>query len=82
MLGVDRQFSLKMKLLKHFVDPGEASAARARLEQAGIAAEVEAVDPHIVRPSRSGAQRIGLWVVSEAQFDAAAALLEALIPDR
>ena len=64
-----------MKLLAHFVDPGEASTARSRLVEAGIAAEVTSVDPHIIRPSKSGAERIALWVVSDEQFDDARRLL-------
>ena len=65
-----------MKLLTHFVDPGEASAAKSRLCDAGIPAEVTSVDPHILRPSKSGAERIALWVVSDDQFDDALALLK------
>ena len=65
-----------MKLVTHFIDPGEASAAKSRLCEAGIMVEVTSVDPHIVRPSKSGAERIGLWVVFEDQIEDAILLLE------
>ena len=65
-----------MKLVTHFIDPGEASAAKSRLCEAGITAEVISVDPHIIRPSKSGAERIGLWVVFDDQFEDAVLLLE------
>ena len=65
-----------MKLVTHFIDPGEASAAKSRLCEAGIKAEVTSVDPHIIRPSKSGAERIGLWVVFDDQFEDAILLLE------
>lgn len=65
-----------MKLVTHFVDPGEASKACARLRAAGVMTEVDSVYPHIVRPSKSGALRVGLWVVFDDQFDDALQLLE------
>ncbi len=65
-----------MKLVTHFIDPGEASAAKSRLCEAGIVAEVTSVDPHIIRPSKSGAERIGLWVVFDDQIEDAILLLE------
>ncbi len=65
-----------MKLLTYFIDPGEASDAKERLLAQGIAVQVGSVDPHIVRPSKSGSERIGLWVVSDEQFDEAVKLLK------
>ena len=65
-----------MKLVTLYVDPGDASEARSRLRKAGVMAEVSCVDPHVIRPSRSGAERIGLWVVLDEQFEDAARLLE------
>ena len=65
-----------MKLITYYADPAEASAARARLREAGVMTEVNSVDPHIVKPSKSGATRIGLWVVLDEQFDDAIQLLE------
>ena len=65
-----------MKLVAHYIDPGEASAAKSRLCEAGVMAEVASVDPHIIRPSKSGAERIGLWVVYDDQFEDALLLLE------
>ena len=65
-----------MKLVTHFIDPGEASAAKSRLCEAGVMAEVTSVDPHIIHPSKSGAERIGLWVVFDDQFEDAILLLE------
>jgi len=64
-----------MKLVTHYVDPGEASGVCARLRAAGVMTEVDSVDPHIVRPSKSGALRVGLWVVFDDQFDDALQLL-------
>ena len=65
-----------MKLVTHYIDPGEATAAKSRLCEAGVMAEVSIVDPHIIRPSKSGAERIGLWVVFDDQFEDALRLLE------
>jgi len=64
------------KLLVYYVDPGEAAATRRRLRAAGIRVEVASVDPHLMQPSRSGSQRIGLWVVYADQFDDAVQLLQ------
>ena len=38
--------------------------------------EITSLDPHVMSPSRTGALRIGLWVVFEDQFDDAVKLLE------
>jgi hypothetical protein len=65
-----------MKLVTYYADPAEASEARARLREAGIMSEVDSVDPHIMKPSRSGATRVGLWVVHDEQFGDAVRLLE------
>ncbi len=65
-----------MKLLRYFADPGEASAVKSTLVQAGIAAEVSNEDPHVVKPSKSGATRIGLWILDDERFDDALRLLE------
>lgn len=64
-----------MKLVTHFIDPGEASAAKSRLCEAGVTAEIGVVDPHIIQPSKSGAERIGLWVVCDDQLEDARLLL-------
>lgn len=65
-----------MQLISYYIDPGDASAARAKLQKAGIAAEVKNVDPHIMQPSKSGGERIGLWVVADEQFDDAVLCLK------
>lgn len=65
-----------MKLLTYYVDPGEASAAKSRLCEAGVMVEVSSIDPHIIRPSKSGTERIGLWVVFDDQLEDAQLLLE------
>lgn len=65
-----------MKLVTHFIDPGEASAAKSRLCEAGVMVEIGIVDPHIIQPSKSGAERIGLWVVDDDQLEDARLLLE------
>lgn len=64
-----------MKLVTHFLDPGEASAAKSRLCEAGVMAEIGVVDPHIIQPSKSGAERIGLWVICDDQLEDARLLL-------
>ena len=65
-----------MKLVTQFIDPGDATEASSRLRQAGVMTEITRLDPHIMSPSRTGALRIGLWVVFEDQFDDAVQLLE------
>lgn len=65
-----------MKLIAYYVDPAEASGVKSRLRKAGVLTELSNEDPHIVRPSRSGAMRIGLWVVHDDQFGDAVKLLE------
>lgn len=65
-----------MKLLTQFVDPADAAEANTRLRAAGIMTETGSVDPHIMKPSKSGAVRIGLWVVFDDQFDDAVILLQ------
>ena len=58
-----------MQLISYYIDPGEASAARDSLEKVGIAAELRNVDPHVMQPSKSGSERIGLFVKSDEQFE-------------
>ncbi len=65
-----------MKLVTQFIDPNDATEANLRLREAGVMAEITSLDPHIMSPSRTGALRIGLWVVFEDQFDDAVQLLE------
>ena len=65
-----------MKLLDLYIDPADAATARGRLRQAGIASAVAPMDPHSVQPSKSGATRIGLWVLVDAQFEDALRVLE------
>lgn len=38
--------------------------------------EVTIVDPHNIKPSKSGATRLGLWVTFDDQFEDAVQLLE------
>ena len=64
-----------MKIGTHYVNPGDASTAKNKLCEAGIMAELGSVEPHIVRPSKSGSERIGLWVVFNDQFEDAIQLL-------
>ena len=64
------------QLLIYYVDPGEAAATSRRLRAAGIAVEVASVDPHNIQPSRSGTQRVGVWVVFDDQFEDAVQLLQ------
>jgi hypothetical protein len=68
--------SARGKLLVYYVDPAEAAAMRRRLRAAGVMVEVDSVDPHIIQPSKSGTQRIGLWVSFADQFDDAVQLLQ------
>jgi len=65
-----------MKLITHFIDPGEASVAKSKLCAAGIMVEVSNIDPHVIQPSKSGAERIGLWVVFDDQLEDALLLLK------
>jgi hypothetical protein len=65
-----------MKLIAYYVDPAVASGVKSRLRKAGVLTELSNEDPHIVKPSRSGATRIGLWVVHDDQFGDAVKLLE------
>lgn len=65
-----------MKLIRLYVDPGDASEANTRLRKAGVMTEITFVDPHNIKPSKSGAMRIGLSVVYDDQFDDAVQLLE------
>jgi hypothetical protein len=65
-----------MKLVTLYVDPGDAVEASTRLRQAGVMTKITMVDPHNIKPSKSGAQRVGLAVVFDDQFDDAVQLLE------
>ncbi len=65
-----------MKLIRHFVDPAEASEVCARLRAAGIMSEVNSLDPHVIKPSKSGSVRVGLWVIFDEQHDDAVQLLD------
>jgi hypothetical protein len=65
-----------MQLVTQFIDPSDATAANSRLRKAGVMTEINSLDPHIMNASRTGALRIGLWVVFEDQFDDAVRLLE------
>lgn len=64
-----------MRLVTHYIDPDVAADAKSRLCEAGILTELASVDPHVIQPSKSGAERIGLWVVSDDQFEDALLLL-------
>jgi hypothetical protein len=65
-----------MQLVTQFIDPSDATEANSRLRKAGVMTEITSLDPHIMSGSRTGALRIGLWVVFEDQFDDAVRLLE------
>ena len=65
-----------MKLLNQYLDPQDAASAKDQLRMAGIASLVEAMDPHSVQPSKSGATHIGLWVLVDDQLDDAIRVLE------
>ena len=65
-----------MQLVTQFIDPGDATEASTRLRKAGVMTEITSLDPHIMSSSRTGALRIGLWVVFDEQFDDAVRLLE------
>ena len=65
-----------MQLVTQFIDPSDATEANSRLRKAGVMTEITSLDPHIMSSSRTGALRIGLWVVFEDQFDDAVRLLE------
>ena len=65
-----------MKLLNQYLDPQDAAEAKSRLREAGIASLVEAMDPHSVQPSKSGATHVGLWVLLDDQLPDAIRVLE------
>ena len=65
-----------MKLVTLYIDPIDAAEANERLRQAGVMTRITMVDPHNIKPSKSGAERIGLSVVFDDQFDDAVQLLE------
>lgn len=56
-----------MKFVDQFNDSNTANAARIRLRIAGIAAQVDTLDPQDSRSSKSGETRIGLWVIDDDQ---------------
>ncbi len=65
-----------MKLITLYVDPGDANEASARLRKAGVLTKITFEDPHNIKPSKSGAMRVGLSVVCDDQFEDAVQLLE------
>ena len=65
-----------MKLVHPYLDPNEAAEARRKLRDAGIASIVDAMNPHSVQPSRSGATHVGLWVLVDEQLEDAVEVLE------
>jgi hypothetical protein len=65
-----------MKLIRLYVDPGEAHEASERLREAGILTKITFEDPHNIKPSKSGAVRVALSVVCDDQFEDAVQLLE------
>lgn len=65
-----------MKLVKQFIDPGEASKANRRLRRAGVMTTLTGYDPHVLKKAEAKTLRIGLWVVFDDQLDDAARLLE------
>lgn len=65
-----------MRLLAYFIDPGEATAVNARLRAAGVLVRIGSADPHVYRPPRADAMRVGLWVVLDDQFADALRLLD------
>ena len=73
-----------MKLVNQYLDPSEAASARLRLREAGVASLVDAMDPHNIQPSKSGATHIGLWVLVDDQLEDAIQILEdpAHVPQR
>ena len=65
-----------MRLVTLYIDPGDAADANSRLRQAGVMTQLSFVDPHNIKPSKSGAERIALSVVFDDQFDDAVRLLK------
>lgn len=65
-----------MKLVTLYVDPVDAAEANSRLRRAGVMTKLTMVDPHNIKPSKSGSERVGLSVVFDDQFDDAVQLLE------
>ena len=65
-----------MKLIRLYIDPSDANEANTRLRKAGVMTKITFVDPHNIKPSKSGAVRVGLSVVFDDQFEDAVELLE------
>lgn len=65
-----------MRLLTYFADPTDATELSARLRDAGVLTRIGGVDPHVYRPPRADAMRVGVWVVLDDQFADAARLLD------
>ena len=65
-----------MRLLTYYADPADATEVNARMRRAGVLTRIGGVDPHVYRPPRTDAMRVGLWVVRDDQFADAARLLD------
>lgn len=74
--GARQQAPSEMKLVNLYIDPADATAAHERLRAAGVMTRLSMVDPHNIKPSKSGAIRIGLSVVFDDQLEDAVKLLE------
>ena len=65
-----------MKLLNQYLHRNDAAEARETLRAAGVATLVEAMGPRSAMPSRSESTHIGLWVLSDEQYEDAIRVLE------
>lgn len=65
-----------MRLLTYFADPADASRLSARMRAAGVMTRIGGVDPHVYRPPRADAMRVGVWVVLDDQLADAVRLLD------
>ena len=65
-----------MRLLTYFADPADAAKLNTRMRAAGVLTRIGGVDPHVYRPPRADAMRVGVWVVLDDQLADAVRLLD------
>ena len=65
-----------MNLLSQLSDINEAELLSERLREAGIITHLSGVSSHMLSASRTGALKIGVWVVLDKQFKDAEILMD------
>lgn len=64
-----------MKLLTQFYELQQATELNTALRDAGIMTFMSSVNSHMLSSTRTGAMRVGIWVVLDEQFNDAITLL-------